>query len=43
MARAYNFSAGPATLPLEVLQQVQQDLVDYKGTGMSVKIGRAHV
>ena len=36
MARAFNFSAGPATLPLEVLQQVQQDLVDYKGTGMSV-------
>lgn len=36
MARAYNFSAGPAALPLEVLQQVQQDLVDYKGTGMSV-------
>ena len=36
MARAYNFSAGPAVLPLEVLQQVQQDLVDYKGTGMSV-------
>ena len=36
MARAYNFSAGPATLPLEVLQQVQNDLVDYKGSGMSV-------
>ena len=36
MARAYNFSAGPATLPLEVLQQVQNDLVDYKGCGMSV-------
>ena len=36
MSRAYNFSAGPATLPLEVLQQVQNDLVDYKGTGMSV-------
>ncbi len=36
MGRAYNFSAGPATLPLEVLQQVQADLVDYKGTGMSV-------
>ncbi len=36
MSRAYNFSAGPATLPLEVLQQVQQDLVDYKGCGMSV-------
>ena len=36
MARAYNFSAGPAVLPLEVLQDVQKDLVDYKGTGMSV-------
>ncbi len=36
MSRAYNFSAGPATLPLEVLQQVQHDLVDYKGCGMSV-------
>ena len=36
MSRAYNFSAGPATLPLEVLQQIQNDLVDYKGTGMSV-------
>ncbi len=36
MARAYNFSAGPAILPLEVLQEVQNDLVDYKGTGMSV-------
>ena len=36
MARAFNFSAGPATLPLEVLQQIQNDLVDYKGTGMSV-------
>ena len=36
MARAYNFSAGPAILPLGVLQDVQKDLVDYKGTGMSV-------
>ena len=36
MARAYNFSAGPAALPLEVLQDAQQELVDYKGTGMSV-------
>ena len=36
MARAYNFSAGPAALPLEVLQDAQKDLVDYKGTGMSV-------
>ena len=36
MARAYNFSAGPAVLPLEVLQEAQKELVDYKGTGMSV-------
>jgi phosphoserine aminotransferase len=36
MARAYNFSAGPAVLPLEVLQEAQNELVDYKGTGMSV-------
>ena len=36
MARAYNFSAGPAVLPLEVLQDAQANLVDYKGCGMSV-------
>ena len=36
MARAYNFSAGPAVLPLEVLEQAQRDLVDYQGKGMSV-------
>ena len=36
MSRAYNFSAGPAVLPLEVLQSAQENLVDYKGTGMSV-------
>lgn len=36
MSRVYNFSAGPAVLPLEVLQAAQNDLVDYKGTGMSV-------
>ena len=36
MARAFNFSAGPAALPLEVLQDAQKDLVDYKGSGMSV-------
>lgn len=36
MPRVYNFSAGPATLPLEVLEKAQKDLVDYKGTGMSV-------
>ena len=36
MSRVYNFSAGPAVLPLEVLQEAQQNLVDYKGSGMSV-------
>ena len=36
MARVFNFSAGPAVLPLEVLQEAQADLVDYKGSGMSI-------
>jgi len=36
MTRVHNFSAGPAVLPLEVLQEVQKDLVDYKGKGLSV-------
>jgi len=36
MSRVYNFSAGPATLPVEVLEKAQKDLVDYQGTGMSV-------
>lgn len=34
--RAYNFNAGPAALPLEVLQQAQQELIDYRGIGMSI-------
>ncbi len=36
MSRVYNFAAGPAVLPLEVLQEAQKELVDYKGAGMSV-------
>ncbi|AAZ96902.1 phosphoserine aminotransferase [Thiobacillus denitrificans ATCC 25259] len=32
----YNFSAGPAVLPKDVLQQVQAELVDWHGSGMSV-------
>ena len=36
MNRVHNFSAGPAVLPLEVLQEAQHDLVDYKGSGLSV-------
>ncbi|RMI02827.1 MAG: 3-phosphoserine/phosphohydroxythreonine transaminase [Calditrichaeota bacterium] len=34
--RVYNFSAGPATLPLPVLQTVQEELLDYHGEGMSI-------
>jgi phosphoserine aminotransferase len=34
--RVFNFAAGPATLPLEVLQQVQAELPDWQGSGMSV-------
>lgn len=34
--RVFNFNPGPAALPLEVLQQAQAELLDYKGTGMSV-------
>jgi phosphoserine aminotransferase len=36
MSRVYNFSAGPAALPLEVLEQIQAELLDWQGTGMSV-------
>lgn len=34
--RTYNFNAGPAALPLSVLEEVQAELVDYAGLGMSV-------
>src|SRR5512136_2571813 len=34
--RVINFNPGPAALPLEVLQQAQAEMLDYKGTGMSV-------
>jgi len=34
--RVFNFAAGPATLPLEVLQQVQEELPNWQGSGMSV-------
>ena len=36
MDRVFNFSAGPAALPLEVLQQAQAELVNWHGSGMSV-------
>ncbi len=34
--RVYNFSAGPSVLPLEVLEKVQKDLLNYEGSGQSV-------
>ena len=34
--RVFNFSAGPAILPLEVLEQVKAELTDWSGSGMSV-------
>ena len=36
MGRVYNFSAGPAVLPEEVLKQAADEMLDYRGTGMSV-------
>jgi len=36
MKRVINFNAGPAAIPLEVLEQAQSELLDWKGTGMSV-------
>ncbi|HCO30120.1 MAG TPA: 3-phosphoserine/phosphohydroxythreonine aminotransferase [Lachnospiraceae bacterium] len=36
MGRVYNFSAGPAVLPEEVLRSAAEEMLDYKGTGMSV-------
>lgn len=36
MSRVYNFSAGPAVLPEEVLQKAADEMLDYRGCGMSV-------
>ena len=36
MSRVYNFSAGPAVLPEEVLKEAAEEMLDYQGTGMSV-------
>ena len=53
--RVHNFSAGPATLPVEILEAVESELYDYEGIGSSIieishrdqvfkeEIGRAHV
>ena len=34
--RAFNFNAGPGALPLSVLERMQDEMLDYAGTGMSV-------
>ena len=36
MARVFNFGAGPAVLPVEVLEEAQKELLDFKGSGMSI-------
>ena len=36
MARVYNFSAGPTVLPESVLQEAAEEMLDYRGSGMSV-------
>lgn len=36
MSRVYNFSAGPAVLPEEVLKEAADEMLDYRGCGMSV-------
>ncbi len=36
MKRAFNFNAGPAALPLAVLEEAREELLDFNGTGMSV-------
>ena len=36
MERVYNFSAGPSMMPLEVLEESQRDMLNYKGIGYSI-------
>ncbi len=36
MKRKYNFYAGPSTLPLPVLEEIQREILDYKGNGLSI-------
>jgi phosphoserine aminotransferase len=36
MSRVFNFSAGPAALPTDVLEQAQAEMLDWHGSGMSV-------
>ncbi len=36
MGRVFNFGAGPSAIPLEVLEEAQRELVDFKGNGLSI-------
>ncbi len=36
MKRKFNFSAGPSTLPVQVLEEIQREIVNYRGSGMSL-------
>lgn len=36
VSRVYNFSAGPAVLPEDVLKEAAEEMMDYRGSGMSV-------
>jgi len=36
MSRVYNFSPGPSMLPEEVLRKAQEEMLEYRGSGMSV-------
>ena len=40
MSRVYNFSAGPAVLPEEVLREAAEEMLDYKGTCLLYTSGR---
>ena len=34
--RIFNFNAGPAALPLQVLEEIRDEFLDYRGSGMSI-------
>ena len=42
MSRVYNFSAGPAVLPEEVLKEAQAEMLDYRGTGIMSVMEMSH-
>ena len=42
MARVYNFSAGPAVLPEEVLREAADEMLDYKGCGIGSQMEMSH-